>query len=46
MATGAIARPKEVVRESLFHWEGRDKAGRVIKGEMRAGGESAESSEI
>jgi type IV pilus assembly protein PilC len=40
MATGAIARPKEVVRESLFHWEGRDKAGRVIKGEMRAGGES------
>jgi type IV pilus assembly protein PilC len=28
------------VRESLFHWEGRDKQGRVIKGEMRAGGES------
>jgi type IV pilus assembly protein PilC len=40
MATGAIARPKEAVREALFHWEGRDKAGRVIKGEMRAGGES------
>jgi type IV pilus assembly protein PilC len=40
MATGAIARPKEIVRESVFHWEGRDKAGRVIKGEMRAGGES------
>jgi type IV pilus assembly protein PilC len=40
MATGAIARPKDLVRESLFHWEGRDKAGRVLKGEMRAGGES------
>jgi type IV pilus assembly protein PilC len=40
MATGAIARPKEIVRESVFHWEGRDKAGRVVKGEMRAGGES------
>ena len=40
MATGAIARPKEVVREAVFHWEGRDKAGRVVKGEMRAGGES------
>ncbi len=40
MATGAIARPREVVRESMFHWEGRDKAGRVVKGEMRAGGES------
>lgn len=40
MATGAIARPREIVRESAFHWEGRDKAGRIVKGEMRAGGES------
>jgi type IV pilus assembly protein PilC len=40
MATGVIARPREQVRESLFQWEGRDKQGRVIKGEMRAGGES------
>ncbi len=40
MATGALARPREVVRESTFHWEGRDKEGRVVKGEMRAGGES------
>jgi type IV pilus assembly protein PilC len=39
MATSAIAR-RELVREAVFHWEGRDKAGRVIKGEMRAGGES------
>lgn len=40
MATGALSRPREQVRESLFHWEGRDKQGRVLKGEMRAGGES------
>jgi type IV pilus assembly protein PilC len=29
-----------MVREFLYHWEGRDKAGRVVRGEMRAGGES------
>ena len=42
MATGAVAKPKPraEVRESVFHWEGRDKNGRVVKGEMRAGGES------
>ncbi len=40
MATGAIAKPREVVRESVFHWEGRDKTGRVVRGEMRAGGAS------
>ena len=40
MATGAIARPREVVREFLYLWEGRDKSGRVLRGEMRAGGES------
>jgi type IV pilus assembly protein PilC len=40
MATGAIAKPRVEVKESVFHWEGRDKNGRVVKGEMRAGGES------
>jgi type IV pilus assembly protein PilC len=40
MATGAIAKPRVEVKESVFHWEGRDKNGRVIKGEMRAGGDS------
>jgi type IV pilus assembly protein PilC len=40
MATGAIAKPRVEVRESNFHWEGRDKNGRVVKGDMRAGGES------
>jgi type IV pilus assembly protein PilC len=36
MATAAAARPKEVV----FLWEGKDKAGKVVRGEMRAGGEA------
>jgi type IV pilus assembly protein PilC len=40
MATSAVARPREAVREAMFLWEGRDKGGRTVKGEMRAGGES------
>jgi len=41
MATGAIAKPRAAaVQESLFVWEGRDKTGKVVRGEMRAGGES------
>jgi len=40
MATGTIARNRDAIRESMFQWEGRDKSGRIIKGEMRAGGES------
>ena len=34
MASAAAARPKEIV----FAWEGKDKAGKTIRGEMRAGG--------
>jgi type IV pilus assembly protein PilC len=34
MATAAVARPKEIT----FVWEGKDKAGKVVRGEMRAGG--------
>jgi type IV pilus assembly protein PilC len=40
MATGAIARPRVETKEAVFKWEGRDKNGRVVKGEMRAGGDS------
>jgi type IV pilus assembly protein PilC len=40
MATRAIPAAREQSRDALFHWEGRDKLGRVVKGEMRAGGES------
>ncbi|HUN91227.1 MAG TPA: type II secretion system F family protein [Burkholderiaceae bacterium] len=34
------ARPRDTQREQVYVWEGRDKSGRVVKGEMRAGGES------
>jgi type IV pilus assembly protein PilC len=40
MATGALIRPRAPARETLFTWEGRDKAGKTVRGEMRAGGES------
>jgi type IV pilus assembly protein PilC len=40
MATGAIAKPRVEVKEAVFRYEGRDKNGRVVKGEMRAGGDS------
>ena len=40
MATGTIAKPRAEVKEAVFRWEGRDKNGRVVKGEMRAGGDS------
>jgi len=35
-AAGALRR--DVVKESIFVWEGRDRTGKKIKGEMRAGG--------
>jgi type IV pilus assembly protein PilC len=42
MATGAIAKPRPTApQESLYAWEGTDKTGKVVRGEMRAGGESA-----
>jgi type IV pilus assembly protein PilC len=36
MATAVAARPKEFT----FLWEGKDKAGKIIRGEMRAGGQA------
>ena len=42
MATRAIPAAREPSRDALFLWEGRDKLGRVVKGEMRAGGESVD----
>ncbi len=37
MATAAIAKP---AKESIFEWEGKDRNGKVVRGEMRAGGEA------
>jgi len=38
MATAAAA--KGGVKESVFNWEGKDKAGKVVRGEMRAAGDN------
>lgn len=41
MATAArAARKIPTVKEFVFQWEGKDKSGKVIRGEMRAGGET------
>jgi type IV pilus assembly protein PilC len=42
-APGAAARnlrAKESQREQIYEWEGKDKNGKVLRGEMRAGGEA------
>jgi type IV pilus assembly protein PilC len=39
MATAAAA-AKDKVKEINFAWEGKDRAGKVVKGEIRAGGEA------
>ncbi len=38
-ATAAASGAKKVT-ELIFEWEGRDKNGKIVKGEMRAGGEA------
>jgi len=37
-ATAAAARKGTGVKEAMYFWEGRDRAGKVVKGEMRASG--------
>ena len=44
MATTALAR--NPVREFTFSWEGRDRAGKTIRGEMRAQGEAIVNSTL
>jgi type IV pilus assembly protein PilC len=43
MATAAAAKR---VQDALYLWEGKDKAGKMIKGEMRAGGEAVVQSSL
>jgi type IV pilus assembly protein PilC len=40
MATAAGAIRREPVKDAIFLWEGRDKTGKTVKGEMRASGET------
>ena len=37
MATAALAKN---TKETIFEWEGKDKNGKLLRGEMRAGGEA------
>ena len=40
MATAtATASGAKKITEMIFEWEGRDKNGKIVRGEMRAGGE-------
>ena len=43
MATAAAARN---VKELVFEWEGRDKNGKIVRGEIRSGGEAAVSASL
>ena len=40
MATAAGVLKRDAIKEAIFVWEGRDRGGKVIKGEMRAGGKN------
>src|SRR5574337_1272797 len=44
MATAAAAAKN--VKDLVFEWEGRDKTGKVLRGELRAGGEAAVSATL
>jgi type IV pilus assembly protein PilC len=45
MATAAIA-SKAKIKETVFEWEGKDKNGKLVRGEMRAGGEAMVSASM
>lgn len=39
MAT-APSKTAALVKESVYLWEGKDKTGKIVRGEIRAGGEA------
>jgi type IV pilus assembly protein PilC len=44
MATALAA--KNAVKEFVFEWEGKDKNGKIVRGELRAGGEAVVSASL
>jgi type IV pilus assembly protein PilC len=46
MATAAATSSRDKIKEYTFLWEGKDKSGRLIKGDMRAGGEAVVNSTL
>ena len=45
-ATAAAGAAKGNVKDAVYEWEGRDKNGKIIRGEMRAGGEAVVSASL
>jgi len=43
MATAALAKSS---KEAIFEWEGKDKNGKIVRGEIRAGGEAVVSASL
>ncbi len=46
MATAVAPRGIKGVKEFVFEWEGRDKNGKIMRGEVRAGGEAMVSASL
>ncbi|WP_269631749.1 type II secretion system F family protein [Pelomonas sp. BJYL3] len=46
MATSASPTTTKGVNEQVFEWEGKDRNGKVVRGEMRAGGEAMVSASL
>ncbi|MBK1613093.1 type II secretion system protein F [Rubrivivax gelatinosus] len=47
MVTAAsAARAKSAAKEQIFEWEGKDKNGKLVRGEIRAGGEAVVSASL
>ncbi|HZV67294.1 MAG TPA: type II secretion system F family protein, partial [Telluria sp.] len=40
MATSQSKAASSMVKESVYAWEGKDKSGKTVRGELRAGGEA------
>ena len=46
MATAAAAASTKDIKDFVFEWEGKDKNGKLVRGEMRAGGEAMVSASL
>jgi len=46
MATASATANKNTIKEFVFEWEGKDKNGKLVRGEVRAGGESVVSASL
>ncbi|MBK6853062.1 MAG: type II secretion system F family protein [Burkholderiales bacterium] len=40
MATASTAAARQQIKDFVFEWEGRDRNGKIVRGELRAGGEA------